>query len=398
MMIFLSLFFIILLLWLTFDLTYGRKLYIKKLKPLSFPLRHSNFQLYTYGQTLYDKLFFDITHAKEHIHILFFIVKNDEISHTFLDLLMKKAKEGIEVRLLLDRLGSHHLSKETIRQLHEHGVAFSFCRKIRPPFLFFSANQRNHRKITIIDGEIGYLGGFNIGEEYLGHDPNLGPWRDYHLRMTGEGVLDLQNQFLHDWHNDTKENLLEETRFFKSLQKGDTPHRFIPTNGAYLEETFLHLIESAEKTLYIGTPYFIPGKKLLHALQTATKRGIHITVLVPKKADHPFVREAKLPYCRKLIANGCDIYEFQDGFFHAKLVMVDDCICDIGTANFDMRSLYINHEINCIIYKSFFLEQVKKEIQNDIKASTLLSLQDVSPTTLSSKVKEWIGTVFSYFL
>ncbi|WP_369903418.1 cardiolipin synthase [Bacillus manliponensis] len=397
-MIFLSLFFIFLLLWLVFDFTYGRKLYIQKLKPLSFPLRHSNFQLYTSGQTLYDNLFFDIAHAKEHIHILFFIVKNDEVSHTFLNLLMKKAKEGIEVRLLLDRLGSHYVSKETITQLREHGIAFSFSHKIRPPFLFFTANQRNHRKITIIDGEIGYLGGFNIGEEYLGHNPNLGPWRDYHLRITGEGVLDLQNQFLHDWQGDTKEKLIQEARFFKSLQKGTTPHQFVPTNGAYLEETFLHLIQKAEKKLYIGTPYFIPGKKVLHALQTARKRGVQITILVPKKADHPFVREAKLPYCRNLIAAGCNIYEFQNGFFHAKLIMIDDQICDIGTANFDMRSLYINHEINCIIYDSFFLEQVKAAIQQDIEASILLSLQDVSPKTPLNKMKEWIGTVFSYFL
>lgn len=371
---------------------------MKKRKLPLFPMRHSNFKLYTYGQTLYDDLFFDIEQAKEHIHILFFIVKNDDISHDFLELLMKKAKEGIEVRLLLDRLGSHHLSTEIIDKLRRHGVAFSFCRKIQFPFLFFSANKRNHRKITIIDGKIGYLGGFNIGEEYLGHDPKLGPWRDYHLRLTGEGVLDLQTQFLHDWHNDTKENLLEETRFFKPLQKGNTLHQFISTNGNYLEETFLHLIEKAEKELYIGTPYFVPGKTLLHALQAATRRGVHISILVPRKADHPFVREAKFPYCRKLIQDGCSIYEFQDGFFHAKIIMVDGSICDIGTANFDMRSLYTNHEINCILYESSFLEQVKEEINEDLKASVLLSLQDVSPTNVPDKVKEWAGTLFSFFL
>lgn len=395
---FLFLFLIFLVLWIPFDFIYGRKHHLKQLKPRSFPLRHSNFTLYTYGQTLYKELFTDIKQAKHHVHILFFIVKNDEISHTFLQLLMEKAQQGIEVRLLLDRIGSHHLPKQTIRKLKQHGIHFSFCHKIRLPFLFFSVNQRNHRKITIIDGKIGYIGGFNIGEEYLGHNAALGPWRDYHLRLTGEGVQDLQTQFLHDWRDDTNEDLLHKNDYFPILEKGETSHQFVPTDGAYLQQTFLDLIENATKELYIGTPYFIPGKKLMNALLRAKKRGIRITILVPKKADHPFVREAKLPYCRKLIEAGCHIYEFQDGFFHAKIVMIDGCICDIGTANFDMRSLYLNHEINCILYGSPFLEQVKKEINQDLEASTLLSFQDVSPHSLLNKGKEWIGTVFSFFL
>ncbi|MGG2017387.1 cardiolipin synthase [Bacillus sp. S10(2024)] len=395
---FLFLALVFLLLWATFDFIYGRKIHLNNLKTRSFPVRHSNFKLYTYGEALYKELFTDIQHAKHHIHILFFIVKNDEISHTFLQLLMEKAQQGIEVRLLLDRIGSHHLSKQMIIKLKQHGVHFSFCHKIRLPFLFFSVNQRNHRKITIIDGKIGYIGGFNIGEEYLGHNQELGPWRDYHLRLTEEGVQDLQTQFLHDWRDDTNEDLLHENYYFPILKKGGTSHQFVPTDGAYLQQIFLDLIENATKELYIGTPYFIPSKKLMNALLRAQKRGVHITILVPKKADHPFVREAKLPYCRKLIKAGCHIYEFLDGFFHAKIVMVDGCICDIGTANFDKRSLYINHEINCILYGSPFLEQVKKEIEQDLESSVLLSMDDVSSLSLLDKGKEWIGTLFSLFL
>lgn len=395
---FLFLVLIFLLLWATFDFIYGRKIHLSNLKPRSFPIRHSNFKLYTYGQTLYKELFNDIQHAKHHIHILFFIVKNDEISHTFLQLLMEKAQQGIEVRLLLDRIGSHHLSKQMIHKLKERGVHFSFCHKIRLPFLFFSVNQRNHRKITIIDGKVGYIGGFNIGEEYLGHNQELGPWRDYHLRLTEEGVQDLQTQFLHDWRDDTNEDLLHESCYFPILKKGVTSHQFVPTDGAYLQQTFLDLIEKATKELYIGTPYFIPSKKLMNALLRARKRGVHVTILVPKKADHPFVREAKYPYCRKLIKVGCQVYEFLDGFFHAKIIMVDGYICDIGTANFDKRSLYINHEINCILYGSPFLEQVKKEINQDLEASTLLSIDDVSSLSLFDKGKECIGTLFSLFL
>ncbi|MDM5157467.1 cardiolipin synthase [Bacillus sp. DX1.1] len=397
-MVFLSLLLLLFVIWALLDLSYGRKHHLKQIKPRSFPLRRGHFKLYTYGKNLYDDLFTDIQQAQHHIHILFFIVKNDEVSNAFLQLLIKKAKQGIQVRLLLDRMGSHQLSREAIRTLRQHGVSFSFCHKIKFPFLFFSANQRNHRKITIIDGKIGYIGGFNIGEEYLGHDPKLGLWRDYHLRLTGEGVQDLQTQFLHDWRDDTAEDLLGETLYFPKQPPGPIPHRFIPTDGAYLQQTFLNLIESAKEELYIGTPYFIPGKKLMHALLQAKERGVRITILVPKRADHPFVREAKLPYCRKLIQAGCNIYEFQQGFFHAKIIMVDGHTCDIGTANFDMRSLYTNHEINCLLYDSAFIKEIKTKISEDIEESSLLSWKNVSSLSLIDKGKEWIGTLLAFFL
>lgn len=397
-MFFLSLLLLGSALWITIDLSYGRILHLKRVRSRSFSLRQSDFRLYTYGNDLYDALFTDIKQATHHVHVLFFIVKNDDISRKFLKLLIDKAQEGIEVRLLLDRFGSHYLSKEAVYSLQKHGVSFSFCHKVKFPFLFFSANQRNHRKITVIDGKIGYIGGFNIGEEYLGHNQKLGLWRDYHLRLTGEGIQDLQKQFLHDWFDDTNQNLLDSSLYFPEQQPGAILHRFIPTDGAYLQNTFLHLIESAEKELFIGTPYFIPGKKIMNALLKARKRGVQITILVPQKADHALVREAKFPYCRKLIQAGCNIYAFQQGFFHAKIIIVDDHICDIGTANFDMRSLYSNHEINCLLYDKHFIQEVKSKFEEDLGRSSLLSFEDVSPLSIIDRGKEWIGTILAFFL
>ncbi|MGH0445795.1 cardiolipin synthase [Bacillus mycoides] len=397
-MFFLSLLLLGSALWITIDLSYGRIVHLKRVRSRSFPLRQSDFRLYTYGNDLYDALFTDIKQAKHHVHVLFFIVKNDDISRTFLKLLIDKAQEGIEVRLLLDRFGSHYLSKEAIYSLQKHGVSFSFCHKVKFPYPFFSANQRNHRKITVIDGKIGYIGGFNIGEEYLGHNQRLGLWRDYHLRLTGEGIQDLQKQFLHDWLDDTDQNLLDSSLYFPMQQPGTILHRFIPTDGAYLQNTFLHLIESAKKELFIGTPYFIPGKKIMNALLKARKRGVQITILVPQKADHALVREAKFPYCRKLIQAGCNIYAFQQGFFHAKIIIVDDHTCDIGTANFDMRSIYINHEINCLLYDKHFIQEVKRKFEEDLERSLLLSFEDVNPLSIIDRGKEWIGTILAFFL
>lgn len=397
-MFFLSLLLIGIALWIVIDLSYGRIVHLRRVRSRSFPLRQSDFHLYTYGKDLYDALFTDIKQAQHHIHILFFIVKNDKISREFLKLLIDKAQEGIEVRLLLDRFGSHSLSNEAIRSLQKHGVSFSFCHKVKFPLPFFSANQRNHRKITVIDGKTGYIGGFNIGEEYLGHNEYLGLWRDYHLRLTGEGVQDLQKQFLHDWFDDTKQNLLDASLYFPKQNPGTILHQFIPTDGAYLQHTFLHLINAAKKEICIGTPYFIPGKKIMNALLKARERGVQITILVPEKADHPLVREAKFPYCRKLIQAGCNIYAFQQGFFHAKIIIVDDDICDIGTANFDMRSLYINHEINCLLYNKHFIQTVKKKFHEDLENASVLSYSDVNPPSLIDRGKEWIGTMFAFFL
>ncbi|PFN18822.1 cardiolipin synthase [Bacillus cereus] len=397
-MFFLSLLLICITIWITIDFSYGRLLHLKRVRSRNFPLRQSDFHLYTYGKDLYDALFTDIKQAKHHVHVLFFIVKNDKISREFLKLLIDKAQEGIEVRLLLDRFGSHHLSNEAIRSLQKHGVSFSFCHKVKFPFLFYSANQRNHRKITVIDGEIGYIGGFNIGEEYLGHNQKLGLWRDYHLRLTGEGVQDLQKQFLHDWFDETNKNLLDTSLYFPKQQTGAILHQFIPTDGAYLQNTFLHLIENAKEELFIGTPYFIPSKKIMNALLKARERGVQITILVPEKADHALVREAKFPYCRKLIRAGCNIYAFQQGFFHAKIIIADNHTCDIGTANFDKRSLYINHEINCLLYDKHFIQTVKNKLHEDLECSSLLSFEDVNPLSLVDRGKEWLGTILAFFL
>lgn len=390
--------FLALILWVYFDFWLGRRMHVRGLQRRTMPLRQSDFQTFTDGSALYEQLFQDIKQAEHHIHILFFIVKNDEISSSFLQLLQEKAEQGVEVRLLLDRIGSNHLSRNRIRHMRESGVHFSFCHPIMPPFLFYSTNERNHRKLAILDGKIGYIGGFNIGEEYLGHDRNLGKWRDYHLRLVGEGVCDLQEQFLHDWHDDTKENLVQNKIYYPEIKKGSVCHRFIPTDGAFLQVTFLELIEQAKHEIFIGTPYFIPGTKLQKSLLLAARRGVCITILVPEKADHPFVREARLRYLRSLHRAGCKLYQYTNGFYHAKIVLIDHSICDIGTANFDLRSLFLNHEMNCLIYDPAFITSIKEKCKQDLQHSRLISEKDLHALPFHLKWKEWIAILISPFL
>lgn len=236
-MVFFFFSFLFLFIWAIVDFKLGRHFHLKHVKQQNFPLRKSNISLFTTGQKLFDDLFEQIEQASKHVHILLYIVKDDNISHDFLLLLVSKAKQGVEVRLLLDQIGSNKLSKKMIQLLKKSGVKFSFSHVPRFPFYFYSLNARNHRKITVIDGEIGYIGGFNIGKEYLGQDPKTGAWRDYHLKIQGEGVQDLQTQFAHDWNEATKEDICRNTFYFPPLQKGDILHKFIPTNGAFLRDT-----------------------------------------------------------------------------------------------------------------------------------------------------------------
>jgi cardiolipin synthase len=368
-----------------------------KNKKIVYPRRLSDISFFINGTHLFSDYFAEIRQAKHHIHILFYIIKDDETSQPFFQLLKQKAKEGVRVRLLVDWVGSFSLPKALIRSLKASGIEFAYTRKPRFPFFFYRLNRRNHRKITVIDGKIGYIGGFNIGKEYVGKDPNFGEWRDYHLKITGEGVYDLQTQFLRDWEEATK-TAIAKGEYFPPLQAGTITHQLIATNGHGLEKHFIDVIGRAKKEIIIGSPYFIPSRSVMNALLDALRRGVDVTVLVPLKADHLFVKEAAYPYFYRLLKAGARIYRFYQGFYHAKTMVVDAEWCDIGTANFDKRSLFLNCEINCYIYDRNFVHKVKKAIKHDLARSEALTLDFWKKRTLWDRGKESISTLLSAWL
>ena len=359
-------FLFVLISWFIVDFYFGKITHLQMISRRHYPIRYSKWLLFADGQELYTNLFQDISDAKKHIHILFYIVKNDQVSNEFLNLLKKKAQEGVTVRLLLDRIGSFQISQKEVRALRKSGAHIAFSNRPRLPFLFYTLNYRNHRKITVIDGTIGYFGGFNIGKEYLGQDPHLGYWQDFHLKLFGDGVQDLQTEFMLDWEKATKENLLGVPAYFPKLPKGVLPLRFFPTDGAYLKDFIVDLIRKAKKEILIGTPYFIPGRDILRDILDAIKRGVNVTILVPYKADHAFVKEAAFPYFKVLLEAGCKIYRYTHGFYHGKIVIIDNELCDFGTANFDKRSFFINDELNCMIKDPEFIQKVRDEFLLDI--------------------------------
>ena len=395
-LIFFILLIIFLLLWI--DFKWGQKRNARNSKKMMFPRRRSDLILFASGPELFQDLFAEIEQAKKHVHILFYIIKNDQFSQQFINLLTQKAKSGVEVRLLVDRVGAFKLSKPSIEKLKQNGVHFSYCFKPRFPFFFYNLQKRNHRKITVIDGHIGYFGGLNIGKEYINQDPKLCPWRDYQLKMTGEGVQDLQMSFLTDWLSATKENLLNHSRYFPPLSPGKNEHQLFTVDGAGLEQTFIQLIQNATKQIIIGTPYFIPSKRLLVELRQAISRGVQLTIIVPKISDHILVKEAAYPYFRVLLKDGASILQFHRGFYHAKAILIDDKIQDIGTANFDKRSLFLNSEINCLIYDSLSIEQGKKILITDMKDSAPINEKALWNPNFLQRIKEAFACLLSPFL
>jgi cardiolipin synthase A/B len=388
---------LILFLWLRIDYKLGRKNHLSIVSKREFPKRKSNLKLFTDGHSLFTDLFNEIEDAQRSIHALFYIVKDDHISREFLTRLKKKAQEGVEVRLLVDWIGNK-ISKKMKEELKESGVQLYECHIPRAPYLFYTLNARNHRKISVIDGKIGYVGGFNVGKEYLGRDPKFGFWRDFHLKLEGQGVQDLQKQFLFDWKDTTNIDLIQNPEYFPPSAEGQSIMKLVPTDGAYLQSHFLDLLSSAKKEIMIGSPYFIPGSKLSNALLYALKRGVKVTILLPKKSDHMFVKDAALPYFIPLLKAGARIFMYEKGFYHAKVFIIDDVICDIGTANFDKRSLFLNHEINCYIYDQTFIQDVKAQFKEDLVATSEITTEDLQNRSIFQKWKESFSTLISAFL
>lgn len=388
---------ILIVAWFAIDLSVGKKELMQKER--TFPMRQASLKLFTDGTKLYNDLFKSIEQAKHSIHISFYIVKNDEVSKKFVDLLCEKANQQVDVRLLVDRIGSIKLNRKMRKHLLACGVKFSFSRRLKFPYLFYTINARNHRKMTIIDQSIGYIGGFNIGQEYLGLDPTLGTWKDYHLKVTGEAVNDLQTQFLRDWSSSMNDEEQHEEVIDRQIKDPSMQTvQFRSTEGVSLEDHFLHIINEAKNELCIGTPYFIPTESLMAAILKARKRGVTVYILIPMRADHPLVRDAAFSYLPALVEAGCQIHQFYYGFYHGKVMIADERICDVGTANFDKRSLFLNGEINCFIFDPVFIKHVKETFHTFLHDCPLLSLSDIKKRTWFDKFKQGVATFISPLL
>ncbi|MCM3790458.1 cardiolipin synthase [Domibacillus indicus] len=360
--------------------------------------------IYTDGAEKFDSLMNDMRRAKNHIHVQYYIFRNDRLGKEIITLLTEKALTGVEVRVLYDDMGSRTLRRKHFRKLIEAGGVVETFFPSRIPLINLRLNYRNHRKIVVIDGQIGYVGGFNVGDEYLGKDPSFGYWRDTHLRVEGSAVHALQTRFILDWNQASKRHdfMYDERLFPVPATTGDTAMQIV-TSGPdsewdQIKSGYLQLISTAKKSIYIQTPYFIPDASILDALRIAALSGIDVKIMVPNKPDHPFVYWATYSYAGELLKAGAKIYIYDDGFIHAKTIVVDEKLSSVGTANIDVRSFRLNFEVNAFMYDYETGRQLAKIFRHDMTVCFELTPELYQQRSPAIKFKESISRLLSPIL
>lgn len=364
----------------------------------------NNVSMYSDGKLFFNELLESLKKAKKSINIEFYIFKNDDIGTKILNVLEEKAKEGVEVRLLYDSVGSRSLNRNVLNKLINEGGKVGEFFPSWLKFININMNFRNHRKIVVIDNNVGFVGGFNVGDEYLGKDSKFGYWRDTHIKFTGSAVNDLNLRFLADWRYATKEEVsLEE--IFEANEENSNSNNVgmqIVSSGPNLSDkyeikmAYLKMIQKAKKYLYIQSPYLIIDNSISDSLKLAAASGVDVKIMIPGKGDHPFVYWANLVYAGDLIKEGIRVFHYdKNAFLHAKTVVIDDEVCSIGTANMDTRSFELNFEVSSFIYSEKIAKEQKYEFENDMKRCEELTLEKYQNRSRIVKIKESLSRLFS---
>ena len=360
--------------------------------------------VYIDGNQKFKNLLEDIKNAKNHIHLEYFIIKDSEIGRELKDLLIKKSNEGVKIRILYDDVGCWRFwfYRKFFNEMKENGIEIVAFLPAKFPLTGGKLNYRNHRKIAIIDGKIGYTGGINIGDEYMGKNKKFGYWRDTHIKIEGTSVYMLQMIFLTDWYYTTKE-IITEDKYFPSPQRcGNSMVQIIASgpdsDWESIRYAYFSAICQAKKSIYIETPYFIPDESILIALKSAALSGVDVRIVFPKIADHKMVNNASYSYFDDILKSGGKVYLYTKGFIHSKIMTIDDKIASTGSANMDLRSFMLNFEINAFIYDKKIVERMNKDFFEDLNSSEELTLDEFSKRKLGKKVRESIARLFSPIL
>jgi cardiolipin synthase A/B len=342
------------------------------------------------GQRTVKAIFDAIGNARQHIHLEYYIIEDDEVGNQLKELLIRKSRGGVEIRLIIDDVGSWSLSRRFIRELRDAGIDVQSFMEVRFPRLTPRVNYRNHRKIAIIDGDIGFTGGINFADRYLKGKKKIGPWRDTHLQIEGDAVACLQVIFAADWYFVKKENLIGPG-YFKNITDQEGIAVQISASGPdsdwdSISQAFFAAITGAQKNVFLVTPYLMPPPHLLAALKIAALGGVNVQILMPEFSDARIPKWCSFSFVEELLEAGVRIFFYQKGFIHSKLIMVDGIFSSIGTTNLDFRSLETNFEINTFIYDAAFTRQLTGFFHAD-----LLSSREVfySEWKKRSKVARW---------
>lgn len=355
-------------------------------------------EVLTNGDATYKAILDAIDRACDHIHMEYFIIRDDEIGRIFKEKLMAKSREGVAVRLIYDSVGCWKLPHRYLEDLRLAGVELAEFFPVAIPILSRELNYRNHRKIVVVDGVMGFVGGLNIGDEYLGKK-SLGFWRDTHIGIEGESCHNLQQIFLNDWADAAKTILDESTLFPKFHYCGESIMQITASgpdsDWQSILQAYFTMISTAEDRIWITTPYLVPESSLRMALKTAALCGKDVRIILPAKADHFFVYWASRDNFDDLLHAGVRIFTYEKGFIHSKVVLVDGVSASVGTANLDIRSLEINFEVNAFIYDKRVVVRLEEDFLEDLSSCKEVLLEERKRRPKREKVLESLGRLVS---
>ncbi len=342
---------------------------------------HNDATLLVNGSEAFPAIFAGIEAAESYIIVQFYIIRDDTLGRQLQSLLERKARDGVKVYVLYDEIGSYKLTRDYKRELAEAGVVILPFRTSRGLRNRFQINFRNHRKIVIVDGRVAYVGGLNVGDEYLGKSSQFGPWRDTQVEIRGPVVQAIQFAFLEDWYWATGDLPELDWTPHPAPDENETalclasdPSDELETCGLF----FMHAINSARHRLWIATPYFVPDTALINALQLAALRGVDVRIMMPEKPDHKLVYLAAFSYMAETEQSGVKFYRYQPGFMHHKVLVVDDNLAAVGTANFDNRSIRLNFELMLIFADRAFAAAVSQMLEHDFRNCRQTTSADIA--------------------
>jgi cardiolipin synthase A/B len=372
-------------------------------KPTSM---NNQVSLLTNGETKFPALLKSLDQAKHHIHIEYYIYEDDQIGDEVAEMLIKKAKQGVKVRFIYDDYGSRHIKKKLIEKMKQEGVEASPFYQISLLFFANRLNYRNHRKIVVVDGLTGYVGGINISDSYDNRNENKYFWRDTHIKIDGMAVLNLQNIFLADWNFCTKQSIHFSTQYFPIQKRDDFFGNQLvqvvdsgpDSEHPNIKYSFIQAIQLAQKEILMTTPYFIPDNSFLDALKIACLSGVKVALIVPDISDSNFVNIACRSYYEDLLKIGVEIYQYKKGFIHSKTMLCDEYLSIIGTANLDNRSFDLNFEVNALVYDKNLAMEMKRQLILDMEASEKIDFEKWKARPLTKRLVEKIVHLFSPLL
>ena len=361
---------------------------------------NNDIEAYFTGKEFFSNLKKEIANAKKFINMEYFIFQFDGIGKEIADLLIKKANEGVEVNLIID--GVNLANFKLKRYFKNTGVNLYLFFRTYIPLFNVRINYRDHRKVTIIDNRVAFVGGMNIGDEYLGKG-KIGYWRDTSVKIYGDIVSSFEKEFYFSL-SIVKNKYLRDEKISNEIslkyEEEDNVYMQVISSGPNYEfpairDNYIKLIQEARKSVFIQTPYFVPDDLLLDTLKSAVLSGIDVKIMIPNKADHPFIYWINQYYVGELLRLGANIYRYENGFIHSKTILVDEEVVSVGTCNFDYRSFYLNFEINLNIYNKEVANSFKTQYYKDIAISKKLTFNDFKRRSIFTKVKESVCRLLS---